>query len=447
MRTSAPHGAAALLALALTLAVVRPGAAEDYVTRAQLEAVEQRIEELERQRDRLRRGGGSRSEWTDRIRLSGIADVFFFGRGDDTILSDDSFYVWDARLFLDADLARDVRVGSRTLIRNVGLTFEWNLVRLGELENDVGDLYVDFQGLGESSWFNLQLGRFQIPVGEGYLRYGKGYANNPFVTNPVGAPWWWDEGVRLYGTDTESRFGYVLSVTDGETPFNTDGDNAKQVTLKLFGRPLPWLYVSASYLRSGKMGSESMPALGALWLGESWARAFGSGTEVPNFVDGVAVPDGPFQLEGSTFYGADVVLEKRDVARLWLGYGRYAIDSKGETFYDRTLAYWIAELILEGDLVSPELGSFYLALRANGLGTRRQDRGYLLDSRYASLLGYNMRHLNAYSVALGWRISHLATLLLEYTFQDIGLVRGVPDALSAAARDTDYVGVGMRAHF
>ena len=42
----------------------------------------------------------------------------------------------------------------------------------------------------------------------------------------------------------------------------------------------------------------------------------------------------------------------------------------------------------------------YLALRANGLGTYNKDEGYLLDFRYGDV-GYNMRALDAYSVALG----------------------------------------------
>ena len=136
---------------------------------------------------------------------------------------------------------------------NVGFTFEWDLVRLGRLQNTVGELYADFQGVLGSDWVSFQLGRFQIPVGEAYLRYSQGYAFKPFVSNPVGAPWWWDEGVRGYGAAPENLWGYVWSVSDGDTPFNTDADGDKQVTLKLFTNPTPWLHLSVSGLRTGEL--------------------------------------------------------------------------------------------------------------------------------------------------------------------------------------------------
>ena len=128
----------------------------------------------------------------------------------------------DARLFVDAELARDVEVADATVVRTIGTTLEWDLVRIGELQNQVGELYVDFQGLADSSWLNAQVGRFQIPLGENYLRFSKGYRDNPFISNTVGGPWWWDEGVRVYGQESRGRFGYVASISNGDTNFNTD---------------------------------------------------------------------------------------------------------------------------------------------------------------------------------------------------------------------------------
>ena len=123
-------------------------------------------------------------------------------------------------------------------------------MRLGELQNQVGDLYVDLRGIGDSDLLNAQVGRFQIPVGENYLRFGRGAADNPFLTNPVGGRGWWDEGVRVYGSGAEDRLGYVASVTDGETPFDEDADSDPQLTLKLFARPI---YAKVGALRSLEM--------------------------------------------------------------------------------------------------------------------------------------------------------------------------------------------------
>ena len=112
--------------------------------------------------------------------------------------------------------------------------------------NDVGDLYLDFHRVLDSPWLSLQVGRFEIPVGEGYLRRGEGRRESPFITDPVGVPWYWDEGLRLYGGSEDGLFGYVASVSDGETPFNYDEGSGLQTTLKIFTNP----HLSLSSLES-----------------------------------------------------------------------------------------------------------------------------------------------------------------------------------------------------
>jgi hypothetical protein len=403
--------------------------------------LERRVEALETE------GPAGATGWPARLRLSGSAFTGYFRSASDGFFPEGSFEVWDARLFLEADLGREVRVAERRALRDLGLVFEWDLVRLGELENGVGDLYVDLRGIADSDLLNLQAGRFQIPVGENYLRFGRGAAANPFITNPVGGPWWWDEGVRFYGSSPEERLGYVASVTDGETPFDGDADSDPQLTLKLFARPTEWLYLSASGLRAGRIGSSSSRAMSALWIGESWPRAFGSGSDVASFDDGVAIPDGPFELDGVTLLGGDVVLSLRDWARLWLAYGRVHVDSDGPSLYDRDLQYWIAELVLEGRGLSPRLDPFYLGLRSSGLGTFDRDEGYLLDSRTDDTLGYNQRWLQAASLVLGWRLTSLATLRAEYTLQRVALVRGVTPEIEGAAGRGDFLAVGLGVGF
>ncbi|MDP3940295.1 MAG: hypothetical protein Q8R92_19440 [Deltaproteobacteria bacterium] len=376
--------------------------------------------------------------WVRDLRISGGANLGYFEGGDNSWFPDGSFQVWDSRLFVEGDLGRDISFGEKRVIRDISFLFEWDLVRLGELSNQVGELYVDFHGVFDTDWVNLQFGRFQIPVGENYLRFGQGYRDNPFISNTVGGPWWWDEGLKVYGAGYNGKLGYVASVTNGETPFNSSRDENKQLTLKLFTNPTRWLHLSASALRSGKLGSNSVPGLASLWLGESFPRAFGSGTGVPNFDHGVAVPDGPFQLENVSLYGADAILSFEDKVRLWLAYGIVGVDSEGPDIYDRNLSYWIAELILQGRLASPALTPLYLGVRANGYGTYDDNEGYLLDLNRAGTLGYNMKSLNAYSLVLGWHLTEKTTLKAEYTIQDIDLVRGVAPAMTSAAGRANY---------
>jgi len=439
------------LATAISLCMlVRPAAADEAALQEKIDRLERRVVELENQASSRERAGAREEsgsfDWTRRIRLGGSADVGLFGGGNDSPVASDGFDVWDARFFLDAQLGQDVRLQELTLFRDIGLSFEWDLVRIGNLQNDVGDLYVDFQGALGSNWLNAQVGRFQIPVGEAYLRYGKGYASNPFVSNSFG-PWYWDEGVKVYSLAGEGRFGYVASIENGDTAFNVDSDSDKQLTLKLFADPWRWLHLSVSALRSGDLGSRNSPASGSLWLGESWARSFGAGTTVTNYQDGVAVADGPNRLRETWLIDGDAIVDLEDKARLWLGYGQYHLDSTNGTFYDRTLQYWIAELILHGAWLGEPLRPFYAGVRGQSLGTTDTDKGYLLDFRRASTLGYNMQQQLALSGVLGWDITEWLRLRAEYTHLDIDLVRGVTQAIRQDARDNDYWAVELGGHF
>ena len=449
----APRVLAAILWVWLGASAAR---ADDEELLRRIEVLEERVRELEAEAEErdspgpqatLRTGEPSDQDWTRRVRLSGSANTGYYWGQEDSVFSDRRFQIWDARLFVDAELGRELHLGDAPLARNAGLTFEWNLVRLGQLDNDVGELFAEVQGLLGSDWANLRAGRFQIPVGQAYESYGRGYPAKPFISHPVGAPWWWDEGLALYGGDPEGRFGYVASVTDGETPFGADFDDDKQVTLKLVAEPLPWLEVTLSGLRSGGLGSQFVPALGALWLGESFAQAFGSGTDVPNTIDGAEVADGPNRLHDSYLGSVDLISRLPDWGQLWLAYGAYHIDSTGADVYDRTLHYWIAEVLVEAGRLSPLLDPFYLGFRASGLGTYDRDRGYLLDWRYGETLGYNMRSVDAFSSVLGWRLSRWLTLRTEYTHQRFELVRGVDPALRKASDDADFAGIEVGASF
>jgi hypothetical protein len=405
-----------------------------------IESLERRVEELEQaEADRgAAQGAAFLPEWTRRLRLSGSASVGYFYRGDLTPEDDNAFKVWDARLFLDAELAEHVQLGGATAVRNIGATVEWNLVREGELENDVGELYADFQGIADSTWLNTQVGRFQIPVGEAYLRYSRGYRDNPFISQPVGGPWWWDEGLRFYGQDANGRFGYVASVSNGDTRFNVDSNNDPQGTLKLYTDPWRWLHLSVSGLVSGEIGHANDPAPGALWLGETWAMPVGAFTDVPNYIDGLPAADAPNQIERTWLVGADAIVRPIDGLSLWLGGGRFDIDASGAGPYDRSLYYWIAEVVAEGKLVSPALEPLYVALRANGLTTGDSGRGYLLHEGYFETAGYNLRDLDEYSAALGVRIGRYVKLRAEYAFRDVTLVRGVDPLIRSQVGDEDW---------
>ena len=421
----------------LTFALLAVSARADDAAR--IEALERRVAELEARLSQAEAPEPSQAapfaarDGDLPITLSGTARVGWFGGGDASDVDEVGASIWDARFFLDAELAENVQLGAHPLVRNLGFSFEWNLVRRGELFNDVGDLYVDLQGIAGSSWLNLRPGRFMIPVGEIYSRYGRGLGSDPFISKPLGAPWWWDEGVMLYGSAPSERFGYIASLTNGETPLSFDDGDGEQLTLKLWLRPRDWLRISASALRSGEIGSGG----GAPWLGETWATPVGVLSGVPTLIDGAPAPPSFAPFDSSWLAGGDVVLTPREDVRLWIGGGQYELDSRDAQIYDRSLHYWIAELVLRGGLLQPELAPGFLGLRADSIATGDSGRGYLLAIDYADSLGYNMRRFTAYTVVLGWRLGGLAALRAEYSLRDIDLVRGATPALRDAARNAD----------
>lgn len=382
-------------------------------------------------------------EWTERVRISGSTDVGYFGGGAGSVTPDEGFDIWDARLFVDAELGESIELGGLPAIRNLGFTFEWNIVRNGSTFNDVGLAYLDLEGVGESPWLNLRVGRFQIPVGEAYKLYSKGYAERTFVHQPLGGAWWWDEGLLVHGTAPSERYGYLTSITNGDTDFNDVGGGV-QLTLKLWAQPVSWLYVSAS----GLWTSELAQVDGALWLGESWARPFGSGgPPLPNLVDGVAVPDDPDGLGHLWTAVFDVIVTPTDGLRVWLFGGHERIDSTGASLYERELTFWLAELTLGGELIHPALRPFFVGLRADGISTLDDDRGYLLDVRYTGSLGYNMESFVAYTAVAGWRIGDYVTLRGEYSRRDVDLVRGAAAQLPESGGNADVFAVEFGLHF
>jgi hypothetical protein len=444
-RGSAFASAALLLLVSLAARAVLAESAEQTTGTEELERLEERVQALEQAASAA--PGPAIGNWSDRVRLGASTELGWFEGANDTIFDPDTFFVWDARFFVDADLGERIEIADHVVFRNIALSFEWDLVRRASLQNRVGELYVDFQGIAGQDWANLQLGRFQIPVGEAYLRYSQGRFDKPFVTDPIGGAWWWDEGIRLYGNVARGRLGYVASISDGDTSFNGNSSAEEQFTLKLYGRPTRWLYLSTSGLYSGQSGNQSSAGSAALWLGEAWARAFGAGSAVPNFQDGVAIADGPNKLRRTWLIQADAIATLDRGLRVWLSYGRYTIDSSGGTLYDRVLRFWIAEALLEGELVSPVLRPFYAAFRATGLGTWDRDEGYLLDVGLSGTVGWNARAITDYSAALGWRLNEYVVIRLEYTHRDIDLVRGVTPDIADAADSQDYGAIEVGARF
>ena len=410
----------------------------------ELGKLEKRISDMENQKPGV--GASGAGAWAERIRLSGSSSLAYLQGQQDGLFNHGTVHVYDLRLFLDADLARDIELGDAKLFRDAGFAFEWNLERVGMLANNLGEVYVDLRGLGDSDALNLQFGRFQIPFGENYLRFSRGKYTDPFIALSAPPPWFWDEGVKLWGKLFEGKASYAFSLTDGENAVNYVPNGSQQLSLKLAIDPWEWLHLSLSGLSTGSVGSATSPAVASIWLGESIIRNLGAGSTAPIFDHGAIVPTGPNKLHGVRMLGGDAIFKLPD-ARLWLSYGGAQIDSSGGSLYDRDLIYWLAELMVQMRLISPRLAPAYVAFRASGLGTYSNEEGYLLDFRNGAV-GYNMSQLETYALVVGLPLGDYLTLKTQYAFQHIGLVRGVTSqSVKNAAAHPNFFGMELGVHF
>lgn len=382
------------------------------------------------------------------MNIHGSADIGFFGGGATYPApaggtSNTSFDVADVRFFITADFE------SSDFYQAAGFNLEWNLIRTRELYNFVGEAYFDLQGLWDNQWLNLQVGRFQIPVTENYLRFSNGKGQNPFVSQTAGGLWYWDEGLKIYGSTKNRGFGYIFSLTDGEsnmgenmlsdfsTEVDADFNASKQTTLRLFSQLNQSWYASASFFATGEVG------MSALWFGESSVKPLGMAGSPLEYIDGVAAAPGGAN-DNVIGAGFDLIYET-NYLRLWLDVAELEINSP-EDIYDRNLQILSLEAIIQGSLLSRELVNNYIGLRYSDISTGDANRGYLFDRRYMNTVGWNMESYAALSLVVGQRISKNLTAKIEYTALNIDLVNGA-QAYSDAVSDNNYAAIVLTAQF
>lgn len=390
-------------------------------------------------------------DWFRRIHVSGNADVAYLIGQENSLADNGRFLVDNARLFLDVDLGRDIAPGGHLLAEDASFLVEMNLVHqsYGYLDDRIGSLYVRFDGVAGLGGLNVKIGRFLVPFGEEYLRKSEGRPDNPFVTFSVAEPYGWDEGLLLFGALFDRRVEYFLSATNGDADAYQTSGSGLAVSAKLKLRPLPWLEISASGLRTGRLGDYDNTAHGAF----SWSRVdpqpFGYGSGTQSFADGAPSPTDPSRSLKDVLAGeADLMLHSETWGRLWLAAGAVTIESHESAFYTRRLRYGIAEGILELGGFSADLDAFYLAARASFIGTLDSDRGYFVGSfNDGEDLGYNTRLLSAVSLGFGFRMSRAIVFKVEATWNDVDLVRGVTSDLEDEARRKSFAGIGVSIQF
>ncbi len=205
--------------------------------------------------------------------LSGEAGVALFHSGSRGQSPNTEFRVDEAKLFLEAQVWRDVFFFT-----------ELNLAQREDQEDyfRLGELYVEAEGLlkplGHERLLNLRVGRLDIPFGEDYLR--RDAIDNPLISHSLSDLWGVDEGVELYGS--AGRFQYVLAVQNGGRPVLRDYDADKAVVGRLGYDPAKWLHLSVSGMRTGNLNVAD-DKMSELWFGNGFVRALGPAATTTTF--------------------------------------------------------------------------------------------------------------------------------------------------------------------
>jgi len=392
---------------------------------------------------------GGPEEWFRRIHVRGNADVAVLAGQENSLASGGRVLPDNARLFLEADLGRDLAAGGTLIAEDASFLVEMNFVHREYAEDRIGSLYVRLDGLLGVGALNLKIGRFLVPFGEEYLRFSEGRPENPLISFSTAEPYGWDEGVLLFGSVLDERLAWFLSATNGDADFFGTAGAGLAVSGKIRIRPLPGLELSASALRTGRLGDEETSAEGAFqWSGVS-PEPFGYGSSTQNFADGAPVTTDPERRLKDVRAGeVDLVCRSGEWGSLWLGAGAVTIFSRSSSFYTRRLRYGVAEAVVELGALSPDLDPFYLALRGSIIGTFDSDRGYFLGAfNDGEELGYNVRDLTVVTLGAGVRVSRSIVFKIEFSWTDVDLVRGVTPDLESAARRRSYGGIGVSIHF
>jgi hypothetical protein len=316
--------------------------------------------------------------WYRNVVLSGFGAIEYLDSGAAGTRPFGGFAIRESSLFVEAK-AWD----------NVALFLEVQVNRLGkdkDLFVRTGEAHVVWRNL-LGRWgddlLHVKAGRVDIPFGEDYL--WQDAIDNPLISFTAAYPYGFDEGVVLFGT--LKGVGWVAAVTDGTDDRSIEDNTDKAVNVKLYGRPLPGVYVSASAMRTGQTGES------ALEFGGSHIEPVGTGLTS-------TLGKSTSREVSARLAQADATITPTARVTVALSGGTARLNDADDTF-DRPISwFWVEPRYrLRADA--------YVIARYSEIGTYDDTRGYHFDGKTTAgghgAYGYDVQRLQRLSVGVGYR--------------------------------------------
>ncbi len=357
-------------------------------------------------------------DWFNRVHIGGSAAVRYMdGQRRAVYERNRGFNVFQADVILDVDITQ-----------KISFWYDMSVLREG-ISRPLEQIFIRCDNIFNQEWLNAKIGRTFTPYGEDYLRWHQ--IDNPLASQTASFTWALDEGVVFFGDIlSNERLSYAASLQNGNGTFNFDDNNEKTVSLKLFSRPISWLYVSGTYLRLDKQGNEDSAARASSewWLSGFHLSPLGATTAASGASSSRVI-------SGHAFEG-DVKAEN-DLGRVFLQYGGVNIqDGSGEAF-DRHIRYFTGELL--GNIPRTSQKAYAVA-RFSTVGTYDPNVGYRFagteiaiegnanNSSPNSAFNYNQRELFRYTFGGGYRIHKNCLVKAEYSIEETQLIESAKSA-------------------
>ena len=201
------------------------------------------------------------------LRISAEMGFAFFDSGSDGAFANGEFRIDDAKVFLDAQVWKDLFVHTE---------LDLETRESSDSNFHLGEIYAELEE--PDGKFNLRIGRMYEPFGEEYQV--RGVMENPLISHSVSDIWGMDEGLEVYGQ--LGKWSYAAAVQDGgvNTLHNFHAD--KSVTARVGFEPAGWLRLSASAMRTGQLNSAN-DTVSAVWFAGGFFRALGPAATTKTF--------------------------------------------------------------------------------------------------------------------------------------------------------------------